>query len=222
GAGGYLGSPVERALPVDMDIKQRKILPRGALALILHTMEFPDGNAWAREISLAALNVLAPQDLMGILAYEYQNMDSWMHPLAPVGDRASLQTAIRTGVSNIGDMPSMGPTLQMAYDALVDADAAAKRILIISDGDPAMPSANLLSDLNAAGIAVSTVCIQPHDPSDQYRMKHISDQTQGQFYFVNNPANLPQIFVKEASVVKRGLLIEEPFVPQMQHDSELL
>lgn len=222
GAGGYLGSPVEAALPVDMDIKQRKILPKGALALILHTMEFPDGNAWAREISLAALNVLSPQDLMGILAYEYQAGDSWIHPLSPVGDRGALQSSIRVGSTNIGDMPAMGPTLQMAYDALVGTDAAAKRVLMISDGDAAMPSGSLLNDLNAAGIAVSTICIQPHDPSDQYRMKRISDETQGQFYFVNNPANLPQIFVKEAAIVKRGLLIEEPFVPTMNHESELL
>ena len=39
---------------------------------------------------------------------------------------------------------------------------------------------------------------------------------------MKNPNNLPQIFTKEASIVKRGLLIEEPFTPALHHDSELL
>ena len=39
--------------------------------------------------------------------------------------------------SNIGDMPASGPGLQMAYNALVNADAAVKRVIMISDGDPA-------------------------------------------------------------------------------------
>ena len=37
-----------------------------------------------------------------------------------------------------------------------------------------------------------------------------------------NPKNLPQIFTKEAAVVKRGLLVEEPFTPVPLHDSEIV
>ena len=222
GAGGYLDTPIENALPVDMDIKQRKILPRGALVLVLHTMEFRDGNAWAREISLAALNVLSAQDLMGMLAYHWQGGDAWIHPLAPVGDKSGMQDAIRKGTQNIGDMPGFGPTMKMAYDALKSADAAAKRMIIISDGDPGAPPRGLVTDIKDAGIAVSTVCINPHSPSDMNIMRSISEKTGGQFYYVTDPQNLPQIFTKEASVVKRGLLIEKAFTPKVNHDSELL
>ncbi|MBN2310994.1 MAG: hypothetical protein JXR94_18610, partial [Candidatus Hydrogenedentes bacterium] len=42
------------------------------------------------------------------------------------------------------------------------------------------------------------------------------------FYYVTNPNNLPQIFTKEAAVVKRALLYEEPFIPKALHDSEIL
>ena len=222
GSGGYLDTPVENALPVNMHIKQRKILPKGALALIMHTCEFPQGNAWAREIGLAALNVLSSQDLMGVLAYQYQNGDSWMHPLGLVGDKSAIKQAITVGSQNIGDMPSVHPTLQLAYNSLVNTDAAAKRILIISDGDPGAPSGPLVSNLATAGISVSTVVINPHSMSDQNMMKKLAESTGGQYYFVNNPQNLPQIFTKEASIVKRGLLIERPFSPAFNHDSELL
>jgi len=222
GAGGYLDTPVEKALPVSMDIKQRKVLPRGALVLIMHTCEIPNGNAWAREIGLASLNVLASQDLMGMLAYLWdQGGDTWVFPLQPVGNKVMMDNAIRAASSAIGDMQTVGPTLGMAYNALINVDAAVKRIVIISDGDPAAPTANLLGALAAAKISVSTVCIGPHSPSDQSMLQWIAQKTGGQYYFVTNPTNLPQIFTKEAAVVKRGILVEEPFEPKPLHDSEL-
>jgi len=222
GAGGYLDSPVEKALPVDMDIKQRKVLPRGALAVIMHTCEIQDGNVWAREIALAALNVLASHDLMGALGYMYDTGDSWIFELQPVGDKSMMRQAIARGSTRVGDMPSIQPTLAMAYKALKNADAAAKRVVMISDGDPAMPPPSQIQAFIDAKIPISTVCIAPHSGNDQSRLNHIAQQTGGQYYFVNNPRNLPQIFSKEAAVVKRGVFIEEEFVPQVLHDSELL
>jgi hypothetical protein len=227
GAGGFLGTPVEAALPVDMDIKQRKVLPRGALVLVMHTCEIPDGNVWAREIGLASLNALSSRDLMGALGY-FQGVGgsvtghSWLYNLQQVGDKTLMRRTLTKMASEIGDMPDVGTTLKMAYYALLKADAAVKRVVIISDGDPAAPPAELLSMLSAAKISVSTVCIAPHSDNDVNMLRWVAAQTGGQFYHVTNPQNLPQIFTKEASVVRRGILVEEPFVPRSNHDSEIL
>jgi uncharacterized membrane protein/Mg-chelatase subunit ChlD len=220
GAGGYFDTPVERALPVNMDLKERKVMPRGALVLILHTCEMPEGNAWTREIGLASLNVLSSQDMMGALAYHWEKGEDWLFPLQPVGDKHLMRRALNT--TSIGDMPDVHPTLEQAYLALRDANASAKRVVIISDGDPAAPARRLLNDLAAAKISVSTVCIAPHGNSDQGMMRNIAEVTGGEYYFVSNAANLPQIFTKEAAVVKRGLLIEKEIHPQLHHDSEVL
>ena len=223
GAGGYLDTPVEDALPVDMDLKQRKVMPRGALVLCLHTCEFADGNAWAREISLAALKVLSAQDLMGATAYMSTNGgygDAWLIPLQPVGDKHYMRIKLNT--TSIGDMPSVQPGLRMAYKALKGADAAVKRVIMISDGDPAAPTVGLLNSLKKEKIAVSTVCINPHSPTDQDMLRWVAEKTGGEFYYVSNPNRLPQIFTKEAAVVKRGLLVEKPFQPKPKDRSELL
>jgi len=222
GPGGYYNSPVERALPVSMDLKQRKVMPQGALALILHTCEFPDGNAWARRIALAALDVLSSQDLMAALAYDWQAGESWLYELQLVGDKKRMQAALNT--TQIGDMPDVQGTLQMAYNALSapECTASVKRVIIISDGDPAAPTASLLKKLKDAAIAVSTVCINPHRTNDQEMLKWVAYNTGGNYYFVNDPTKLPQIFTKEAAVVKRAMLIEEPFTPRPQYDSEIL
>src|SRR5690606_2584063 len=50
----------------------------------------------------------------------------------------------------------------------------------------------------------------------------VAYQTGGNYYFVSNPAKLPQIFTTEAALVKRGMLVEEEVKPQVQYDSEIL
>lgn len=219
GAGGFHGTPVEKVLPVSMDIKQRKMMPQGALVLILHTCEIADGNAWAREIGLASLNVLSSHDLMGALAWVGSG-EGWVYEVQLVGDKTMMRNALTR--ANPGDMPRMGPTLEMAYQGLRDVSAAVKRIVVISDGDPAGPSGALIGKIVNAGISVSTICISPHSLSDQSMLKKIAEATGGEYYFVQDPQKLPQIFAKEAAVVKSGLLIEEPFEPVIRHDSELL
>jgi hypothetical protein len=72
GAGGWLGTPVEEALPVTMDVRQRKINPKGALVVVLHTCEFANGNHWAKEITKAAINTLNPQDEVGGAVLRWQ------------------------------------------------------------------------------------------------------------------------------------------------------
>lgn len=218
GAGGYQNTPVEKALPISMDIKQRKLLPRGALVLILHTCEINDGNAWARDIGLAALDVLSSRDLMGALVFT--GREEWLYELQPVGDKSIMKNALLHATP--GDMPDVGTTLSVAGQSLTQASAAVKRVVIISDGDPAAPPASLLKQLNEAKISVSTICIAPHSNSDQNMLRWVAETTGGNYYFVQDPNRLPQIFTKEASVVKRGRYVEEPFKPQVLHDSELL
>ena len=62
GPGGYRKTVIEEILPVEMDITKKKVLPKGALAIILHTCEFPEGNTWGKRITKQAIKVLHPQD----------------------------------------------------------------------------------------------------------------------------------------------------------------
>ena len=78
-----------------MDIRQRKIIPNGALAIILHTCEFPQGNLWARQISLTALDALTPKDYFGLLIYK-NGVDKWGIPMTPVDDKSALSAQINT------------------------------------------------------------------------------------------------------------------------------
>ena len=215
GAGGWIGSPVAEILPVDLDPPQKKQLPKGALALLMHACEMPQGNYWGKMIASSAVETLSRLDLVGILAYNWQGagLNDWVYPLSEVGDKKEVLSAINQMV--MGDLPSLHNLLKQAYDKLKTCDAAQKHVIIITDGDPQMPSNELLSACRDAGITCTTVGIFPHDRSFLARLKYVADMTGGRFYDVQNPSQLPQIFIKEAQVVRRSLINEKTFTPQL-------
>jgi len=216
GAGGWIGSPVAEILPVDLDPPQKKQLPKGALVLIMHSCEMPQGNLWGERIAIAAVKTLSRLDLVGILAYNWQGGNAgWVFPLGPTGDKKKVISAIRQ--MQVGDMPGFSAHIQAAYQELKDCDAAQKHIIIISDGDPSPPGAQLLAQLKQAGITCTGVAVFPHSPADVQSLLRIAKSTGGRFYNVKDPQQLPQIFIKEAQVVRRALIVEETISPQITY-----
>src|SRR5206468_13121656 len=69
-AGGYRGTPLESTLPVNMELDSKKVLPSGAIALVMHGMEFMDGNQVARDCAQGVLAALGPQDEMGVVLWD--------------------------------------------------------------------------------------------------------------------------------------------------------
>jgi uncharacterized membrane protein len=215
GAGGWIGSPVADILPVDLDPPQKKQMPKGALVMIMHACEMPEGNYWGKVVAKSAAKTLSRLDLVGVLAYNWQGGGDWVYPLSPVGDKEGILSAIDQMV--MGDMPSLQDHLQQAYDKLKDCNAAVKHVIVISDGDPTAPTDKLLGQCVDAGITVSTVAIAAHDISYEARLRRVSLTTGGRPYSVTNPAELPQIFIKEAQVVRRALIMEESFTPAITY-----
>jgi len=67
GAGGWTNTPVEEAMPVEFQIKNAKVIPVGALAMLMHASEMSDGNFWQKVIAREALKTLGDQDYCGVL-----------------------------------------------------------------------------------------------------------------------------------------------------------
>ena len=213
GAGGWIGSPLAEILPVDMDPSQKKQLPKGALALIMHACEMPNGNYWGKQVAIAAVNTLSRLDLAGVLDYSWNAGRNWVYPLGPVGDKKAIIAAINQMV--MGDMPDFGPPMQAAYEKLSACDAPSKHVIIISDGDPQMPPKDLLAKCRQAGITCTGVAVFPHNPAGTESLQVIAQATGGRFYNVKDPQSLPQIFIKEAQVVRRSLIVEKNFTPEV-------
>lgn len=223
GPGGFHRTIIEEMLPVEMDVTQRKIMPKSAMAIVLHTCEFADGNTWGKRITKQAIKVLGAQDEVGVLVYAWggggPTGDQWLFPLTPAGEYDRLATLING--AQIGDMPMFHPTMQMALTGLKNSDASTKHMIIISDGDPQPPSDTLLQEYIDNKITVSTVAVFPHGTQTQ-TMQMIASLTGGRFYFPQDPALLPSIFVKEAKTLRRSMIQNKTFTPTVNFPSAIL
>src|SRR5205823_607810 len=76
------------------------------------------------------------------------------------------------------------------------------------DGDPVAPAQSLYDAYAKAKISVSTVAVYPHGGMIGPTLQDIADKLQGRAYGpINGDFNqLPKIFIKEATVVRRTLL----------------
>lgn len=215
-AGGYRNTPLEATLPLDMELSSKKVLPKGALGLVMHGMEFANGNEVARDIAIAALDALGPQDEMGV--WMWDGSEHALFDLQPVGNKNRLAGLI-AGM-NQGDLPSFQGLMTLAYQDLRKSTANLKHMIVFSDGDPNAPSDALMKDLVAARVTISTVMIGGHvQPTT---MEAMAAQGGGRFYDVKSAAMLPQIFIKEAAVILKSAIFEDPFQPQVAGGSELI
>ena len=215
-AGGYRGTPLEETLPVSMELDSKKVLPSGAVVLVMHGMEFANGNEVARMCAQGVLAALGPTDQMGVVLWD--GVERWLFELQKVENKKKL--AAQIAGMNQGDLGSFQGVLQMAYDALQKSTANLKHIIVFSDGDPGAPTPALMSTIAADRITVSTVLISGHSPPDT--MEWMADQGKGRFYNVTSPDDLPQIFIKETAVILKSAIYEEPFQPQVRSASEVV
>lgn len=215
GAGGWIGSPVEEALPIRLDPPNKRQMPRGALVMVIHSVELPNGVFLGKQVCNKAVDALSRLDLAGIIEDNYNTGAVWVYPLQTIGDRSSVKRKIKS--LSFGDMPAFGPSLKLAYKGLANANAGQKHVIIISDGDPSPPSRSLLRQFAAAKITITTVGVATHGPADVRTMRAIAKLTGGRYYQVD-PSKaktlIPEIITKEAITVKRSLIWEgDPFRP---------
>ena len=210
GAGGWTGTELEKAMPVDFKIKNAKVNAVGALALIMHASEMADGNHWQKVICKSAIEQLGPSDLAGVLHWNF-NGDAWLwggkQGLLEVGPNRRAMLA-RISKMTPGDMPQFDPAMRMAVKSLSNAPASVKHCIIISDGDPSDPSPGVITAFKKANITISTVAVASHGLAGSRRLQNIATATGGKYYSVKTGRALPRIFQREARRVSKPLVYE--------------
>lgn len=216
GAGGWMGSPVEDVMPVSFDVKSMRQIPKGALVLVMHACEIPNGNYWGERVAIESVRSLSSRDLVGILQYQWRGgaQGYWLVPLGEVGNKSAIIQTIRK--MDMGDLPDFDAIMRPGVEALVKrTDAAARHMIIVSDFDPAPPADDLLQTMVRNNITCSTVAIGfGGHPIDVNKAQLIARVTGGKYYSTEDPQRLPQIFLKESQVVRRSLINERRFQPR--------
>ncbi len=216
GAGGWANTELEKAMPVDFQIKNQKIRAVGALAMIMHASEMAQGNYWQKIIAREAITPLGPMDYCGLIHWG-MGREEWLwggnQGLIRVGDQRKKMMA-RVERMTPGDMPDFDPGMRLALAGFNRLpDASVKHMIIISDGDPTPPGFTTLSGFRQAGIKVSTVAVGAHGQVGHNTLQRIANATGGKYYVVTNPKALPRIFQIEARRVARPLIKDLNDVP---------
>jgi Ca-activated chloride channel family protein len=234
GPGGYHRTPVERALPVNMDVPAKMTIPSLALVLVIDKSDSMGGYIGdasrgsrpaqgttklelAKMASFSAITLLNPFDQVGLVAF---NTDvEWVIPLTEAGDRERIGAKLSALTHSGGTDVYKG--LVEGYQALAQVKAIKKHLILLSDGlTPKADFETLVRQMVQQRITVSTVALG--EDADKWLMSQVAEWGQGRYYFANDAESVPRIFTSETILVARTLVEEHTFYPSVRQDHELL
>lgn len=225
GAGGYFSTPVEKLLPVSMDVTSRLDLPPVSVVMLIDKSGSMGGEAsggatkldLVKEAVLAAVEVLNPFYQIGVCAFD-ANVE-WTVPLTEAGRRDEIETGV--GTLSPGGGTRLYPALQEAFRAQAGSESAVRHIIVLSDGQTDTADfGRLTRHIAETGITVSTVGVG--EDADRALLEEIALFGRGRSYYTDNPGEIPSIFVTESMIVSRNLIVEEPFIPTLEGSSDMV
>lgn len=222
GVGGYYETPIEEALPVNMDIEDKTRFPKLAMVHAIDKSCSMGGGSGsnldlAKEAALQTVDLLQERDLLGIIGFD--GAATFIVPLEELHDKKRVQDDIASIRSGGGT--EIYPALERAVNALAKSDAALKHIILLSDGVTAGGSfQKLLTDANTKDqITLTSIAIGRG--ADRTTMESLAKWGGGNYYLVTDASAIPAIFTRETLLASRSFLVEEDFSPAMGAPSEL-
>jgi Ca-activated chloride channel homolog len=218
GLGGYFKTPIERLLPVHMDVKGKKELPSLGLMIVLDRSGSMAGHKieLAREAAARSVELLREKDTLGVIAFDsapWQIVET-----GPIKDKQTVVDQIRSITEGGGT--DIFPSLSMGYDQLSDLTLKRKHIILLTDGQsPTAPNyQGMIEQGKENGITLSTVAVG--QGADVALLEEISGLGGGRFYDVHDASSIPTIFSRETALITRTYIEDEPFTPLLVNGYE--
>ncbi len=211
--GGEEKTPLETILPVNfIERKKKERIPSGLILLIDKSASMGRGEKFAMALR-ASQDVVdyIPEDThIGILFFD--DFPYWAFPLGPVKPRENPKSTLQG--ASVGGGTSMYPAIREACISIASTPLAIKHIVLLSDGESVGhfgSNVDIIYWATENMITLSTVALG-HD-ADQQVLKQIADLGGGNYYFTDDPNNIPKIFLKEAERITRTVVMERTFRP---------
>jgi uncharacterized membrane protein len=210
GEGGYTGTPVEALLPITFENDGKR--PSVSMIVVLDrssSMAEQQKIQLAKEATKAPIDFLQRTDHFGVLVFDF-NYKWYVNPKTPVVDRESILQSI--SMIGVGGDTNIYPALREAGIQMTNSGDEIKHIILLSDGHTRPDDfQGLTTRLANAGITVSTVAVGAD--SDRRLMENIAPWGKGKAYSVQDPSNVPLIFIEDTMKMTGQTLHEDAFRP---------
>jgi uncharacterized membrane protein len=236
GVGGYGRTPIEEALPVYMDVRDKEERPDLALVFVIDKSgsmdachcSSPDrtapqmGAGGERKVDIAkeaiaqAAGLLSPNDTLGVVAFD---------TVASTPFPATQNPDLNAVIDGISSLEPRGSTnvragLLQAEEMLAEVDARIKHVVLLTDGwGSGGDQQDIAERMRANGVTLSVVAAG--SGSADY-LERLADTGGGRYYPAQDMADVPQIFVQETITTVGNYIIEQPTFPVLISDSPIV
>jgi len=223
--GGYYQTPLERTLPVEMQIKDQQRLPQLTIAYLIDRSGsmgqigrsgVPNLELGKRAIVIS-LDLLQPTNRAAIGTFDTGG--AWVAPFQNVNDNQLLIALTNTIRSGGGTDILAG--LRLVERDIIDEPSEIKHLILLTDGG-ASPQGlvELAETLNLEhGVTLSAIAIGRSPANFLERMATAGD---GNFYQVEDVEQIPQIFTQETVLASRSYIVEDSFTPQLTGNNAIM
>jgi hypothetical protein len=154
---------------------------------------------------------------VGVLIFD--NSFQWAVPLRRAEDRNLIKRLI-SGITPDGGT-QISPALNEAFRRIIPANATFKHIVLLTDGiSEEGDSLDLSREALLKKVTISTVGLG-QDVNRAY-LEKVAQYAGGKSYFLNEPAGLEQILLKDVMEHTGSTAVEKPLVPEVTQHAEIL
>jgi uncharacterized protein YegL len=198
---------VEEVLPLVSRFEKEKEKPSLAMMLVIDKSGSMSGMpiALARQASKAAVELLGPRDMIGVVGFDSSAFV--VCELRSAAESEGINAAIDSLAAGGGTYMYVG--MVTGKEMLDNATAKIRHMIVLSDGQtqPA-DHEGLVQAMADSGITVSTVAL---GGADRQLLSGLAEIGRGRYYETDDPANVPQIFTKETMQASKSAIKEDLF-----------